>query len=153
MKKENVLFGVLGSLVVIIPGIILYVILSQVNFYASIAAIAIIYGSMYAYRYMARIGIKNENYDNRKSGFYIDESISIFGTAVSIIASIAGVFIAEVGDMIIRFRKGFPGSSIGEALSPAINAVMEHTIFYLIISIIIVVVGGIGFYMRNKNTA
>ena len=152
MKEENVILGIAGSMVGTIPGIILYIILAQMNFYASIAALAIIYGSIYSYRYMAKIGVKDELQDGRKSGFYVDESISIFGTAVSILASIAGVFIAETGDMIIRFRKDFPQASLGESLIPAITAVFEFTLLYFIISIILVIIGGISFYMRNRSS-
>ena len=46
------ILGMLGSFIGVIPGIILYVVLTRINFYGSIAAIVMYYGAVGGYHFL-----------------------------------------------------------------------------------------------------
>ena len=92
------ILGMLGSFIGVIPGIILYVVLTRINFYGSIAAIVMYYGAVGGYHFLIE-KLKKKDYDEfdefqeRKSRFntITRENFSPFGMVFSAIPGIIGV--------------------------------------------------------------
>ena len=117
------ILGMLGSFIGVIPGIILYVVLTRINFYGSIAAIVMYYGAVGGYHFLIE-KLKKKDYDEfqeRKSRFntITRENFSPFGMVFSAIPGIIGVYLAELINFILDLKANNPGVPIGKITSYA----------------------------------
>ena len=119
------ILGMLGSFIGVIPGIILYVVLTRINFYGSIAAIVMYYGAVGGYHFLIE-KLKKKDYDEfqeRKSRFntITRENFSSFGMVFSVIPGVIGVYLAELINFNLELKANNPGVPIGNITSYAME--------------------------------
>ena len=135
------ILGMLGSFIGVIPGIILYVVLTRINFYGSIAAIVMYYGAVGGYHFLIE-KLKKKDYDEfqeRKSRFntITRENFSPFGMVFSAIPGIIGVYLAELINFILDLKANNPGVPIGKITSYAMENIFSSEYPYLVYGVII----------------
>ena len=134
------ILGMLGSFIGVIPGIILYVVLTRINFYGSIAAIVMYYCAVGGYHFLIE-KLKKKDYDEfqeRKSRFntITRENFSPFGMVFSAIPGIIGVYLAELINFILDLKANNPGVPIGKITSYAMENIFSSEYPYLVYGVI-----------------
>ena len=152
------MLGILGSFLGVIPGVILYVLLTRINFYGSIAAIIMYYGAVGGYNFLTE-KLKKKNYDEiqeRESRFNAikKENFSPFSFLFSVIPSILGVYLAEVINFSMDIKAEYPESPIGEIVPFAMANVFSpefNYLIYIIISCALVIISAVVLFYKSRE--
>ena len=152
------MLGILGSFLGAIPGVILYVLLTRINFYGSIATIIMYYGAVGGYNFLTE-KLKKKNYDEiqeRESKFNAikKENFSPFSFLFSVIPSILGVYLAEVINFSIDIKAEYPESPIGEIVPFAMANVFSpefNYLIYIIISCALVIISAVVLFYKSRE--
>lgn len=141
-EPENVVLGTIGAIVGAIIGSILWILLDQVGFIASIAALAIIFCGIKGYEILGK-------------------RISKKGIIISIVITIIIVFLADIFSMGFSIYREFAaeyGISIADAILSVPNFLTEPQILSqfllnLAIGYVFVVIGCFRFVRRIWHSA
>ena len=156
LKYENA--RNIGSFLGVIPGVILYVLLTRINFYGSIAAIIIYYGAVGGYNFLTE-KLKKKDYDElqeRESRFNTikKENFSPFSLLFSVIPGIIGVYLAEVINFSMDIKAEYSESTIGEIVPFAMANVFSPKfdyLIYIIISCALIIISAFVLFYKSRE--
>ncbi|RRD39542.1 hypothetical protein EII29_06945 [Leptotrichia sp. OH3620_COT-345] len=154
MKKRNKFLGILGLLIGVIPGIILYVIASRLRIFASITVVAIFYGSIFGGSFFSNLfsGESDENEINDGMKYYEEEDNLSKGTvALATLFSLIGVYIAEVLDYTLSIVKEYPEVPFSEAFNFSLTDIFQSPVYLLISCVIVLFIGVSSMIKAGRN--